>query len=44
MSSNKKHCTIISIEIGFWRGLNRDIRLAEKTEKYSPLIPALKKY
>ncbi len=41
---NKKQCTFIIIEIGFCRDLGCDIKFEEKTEKYSPLIAALRKY
>jgi len=43
-SFSKKHCTIFIVEIDMCRNLGCDITLAEKTEKYSPLIAALEKY
>ena len=43
-SFNKKQCTLIIVEIGFYRDLGCDIKFEEKTEKYSPLIAALRKY
>jgi hypothetical protein len=42
-SFNKKQCTFTIIEIGFCKDLGCDIKLAKKTEKYSPLIVAFKK-
>jgi hypothetical protein len=41
---NKMQCTLIIIEIGFCRDLGCHIKFDEKTEKYSPLIAALRKY
>jgi hypothetical protein len=43
-NANKKLCTLIQVEVGFWRDLDCDNKLTKKTEKYSPLIAALKKY
>jgi hypothetical protein len=40
----KTSCTLILVEIRFSRDLGCDKKHAEKTEKYSPLIAALKKY
>jgi hypothetical protein len=40
----KKLCTLILIEIGFSRDLGYDKKHTEKTEKYSFLVAALKKY
>ncbi len=40
----KKLCTLILIEVGFSRDLGCDKKQAEKTEKYYPLVTALKKY
>jgi hypothetical protein len=42
-SFKKKHCTIIIIETGFCKDLGCGIKLAKKSEKYSPLIAVLKK-
>ncbi len=42
-SFNKKQCTLVIIEIGLCRDLGCDIKFKEKTEKYSPLIAALRK-
>jgi hypothetical protein len=43
-SFNKKQCTLILVEIGLCKDLGCDIQFDEKTEKYSPLIAALRKY
>jgi hypothetical protein len=43
-SFDKKHFTILIVEIGFCRDLGCDTKLEIKTEKYSSLISALKKY
>jgi hypothetical protein len=43
-SFNIMQCTLILVEIGFCRDLGCDIKFDEKTEKYSPLIAALRKY
>jgi hypothetical protein len=37
-------CALIIVEIGFCRDLGCDVKCDEKTEKYSPLIAALRKY
>ncbi len=37
-------CTLIIVEIGFCIDLGCDVKCDEKTEKYNPLIAALKKY
>ena len=42
--STKKQCTLILVEIGFCKDLGCDIKFDKKTEKYSPLIAALKRY
>ncbi len=44
ISFNKKQCTLILVEIGFCRDLGYDIHFDKKTEKYSPLIAALRNY
>jgi hypothetical protein len=44
ISFNRKQCTLILVEIGFCRDLGCDIKFDKKTEKYSPLIAALRKY
>ena len=41
-SFDKKQCTLIIAEIGFCKDLGCDTKLDKKTEKYSPLIPALR--
>ncbi len=41
---DKKHCNLIIIEIGFYRDLGCDAKFDKKTEKYSCLIAALRKY
>ncbi len=43
-NTDKKLCTLILIEVGFCRDLGCDKRHHEKTEKYSPLVAALKKH
>jgi len=43
-SFDRKQCTLIIIKIGFCRDLGCDIKFEKKTEKYSPLIAALKRY
>jgi hypothetical protein len=40
---NKKQCTLILVEIGFYKDLGCDVKFDKKTEKYSPLIAALRK-
>ncbi len=42
-SFDRKHCTLIIIEIGFYRDLGCDVKFDEKTEKYSSLIAAFRK-
>ena len=37
-------CTLIIVEIGFCKDLGCDIKFEKKTEKYSPLPAALRKY
>jgi hypothetical protein len=39
-----KQCTLILVEIDFCKDLGCDIKYNKKTEKYSPLIAALRKY
>jgi hypothetical protein len=41
-SFNIMQCTIIIVEIGFCMDLGFDVKFDEKTEKYSPLIVALR--
>jgi hypothetical protein len=43
-SFDKKLCTLIQFEIGFFRDLGCDKKHSEKTEKYTPLAAALKQY
>ena len=43
-SFDKKQCTLILVEIGFCRDLGCDTKFDKKTEKYSPLIAAFKRY
>jgi hypothetical protein len=43
-SFERKQCTLIIVEIGFCRDLGCDIKFDKKTEKYSPLIVALRRY
>jgi len=40
----RKQCTLIIVEIGFCKDLGCDVKFDKKTEKYSPLIVALRKY
>ncbi len=42
-SFDKKKCTLIISEIGFCKDLGCDAKFDKKTEKYSPLIAALRK-
>jgi hypothetical protein len=42
-SFNTKQCILILIETGFCRDLGCDVKFDKKTEKYSPLIAALRK-
>jgi hypothetical protein len=39
-----KQCTLIIVEIGFCRDLGNDMKFEKKTEIYSPLLAALKRY
>ena len=41
---NRNDCTLILFEVGFCRDLGCDVKFDKKTEKYSPLIAALRKY
>jgi len=41
---DNKLCTLILLEIGFSRDLGCDKKHTKKTEKYSPLVAALKQY
>jgi hypothetical protein len=41
---DRRQCTLILVEIGFYRDLGCDIKFDEKTEKYSALIAVLRKY
>ncbi len=41
-SFDRKECTLIIFEIGFCKDLGCDVKSDKKTEKYSPLIAALK--
>jgi len=43
-SFDRKECTLVIVEIGFCRDRGCDIKLDKKTEKYLPLIAALRKY
>ena len=43
-SFDRKQCTLIIDEIGFCRDLGFDVKFDKKTEKYSPLIAALRRY
>jgi hypothetical protein len=43
-SFNKKLCTLIVVEIGFCRDLGCEDKIEAKTNKYIPLIAALKKH
>jgi hypothetical protein len=40
----KRTCTLILIEVGLSRDVRYDKKHTEKTEKYSPLVAALKQY
>ncbi len=44
ISFNKKKCILNLVEIGLCKDLGCDIKFDKKTEKYSPLIAALRKY
>ena len=41
---DKNQCTLIVVEIGFSRDLGCDTKLDKKTENYSPLVAALRRY
>jgi hypothetical protein len=41
---NKMQCTFILVEVEFCKDLGCDTKLTEKTEKYPPLVAALKKF
>jgi hypothetical protein len=41
---DERTCTLIIIDVGFSRDLGCDKKHTEKTEKYSPLVAALKQY
>ncbi len=41
---DRKDCYLILFEIGFCKGLGGHEKLAEKTDKYNPLICALRRY
>jgi hypothetical protein len=41
---NKKDCTLILFEVGFYRDLGCHQKYTEKTDKYLPLLTALRKY
>ena len=43
-SFDKNQCTLIIVEIGFCKDLGCDVMFDKKTEKYSPLVAALRKY
>jgi hypothetical protein len=43
-SFDRKQCTLIIVEIGFYKDLGCDTKFDKKTEKYSPLIAALRRY
>jgi hypothetical protein len=43
-SFDKKQCTLVIVEIGFCKDLGCDVKIDKKTEKYSPLIAALRRY
>jgi hypothetical protein len=43
-SFGKKQCTLIIIEIGFYRDFGCIEKLEEKTSKYVPLLAALRRY
>jgi hypothetical protein len=42
-SFDKKHCTLIIVEIGFYRDLGCDIKVEKNTKKYSSLMAALRR-
>jgi hypothetical protein len=44
VSFNEKQCTLILIEIGFCIDLGCGVKFDENTEKYTPLIAALRQY
>ena len=41
---DRKQCTLILVEIRFCRDLGCDVKFDKKTEKYSPLISALRRF
>jgi hypothetical protein len=43
-SFDKKQCTLIIVEIGFFKDLGCDVKFYKKTEKYFLLITALGRY
>jgi len=43
-SFNKTRCTLILVEVGFYRDFGCDTKIAKKTMTYSPLIAAFNKY
>ena len=43
-SFDKKKCTLAIVEIGFYRDLGCDIKFEKKTDKYSPILAALRRY
>jgi hypothetical protein len=44
ISFDRKQCTLAIVEIGLCRDLGCDTKFDKKTEKYYPLIAALKRY
>ena len=44
MPSDRKDCSLVLFEIGFCRDLGCHEKLAEKTDKYQPLLRALRRY
>ncbi len=43
-SFNKKLCTLIIVEVGFYLDLRCDAKLEAKTTKYAPLLASLRKH
>ena len=43
-SFDRKDCSLILFEIGFYRDIGCQDKLKKKTEKYHPLLCALRRY
>ena len=44
ISFDRMQCTLIIVKIGFCKDLGCDVKFDKKTEKFSPLIAALRRY